>query len=158
MNTSAPKPDLDKTQIPGQAVAQQNPPLPTADYTTVPAPVSPGSGQQGKEYEPGQSLTEYASLPGSELEPNVTPELKDAGVEVSPNTERPVLTVEDKRLGVTHGVDALSHPLTLGSNQLPMTKEKAKAILEDRKIGWLDSLKGFALNMFRQNEKKEAQE
>lgn len=145
MNTSAPNSDQDDTQGVQTPVSQLDPVI------GISAPA-----QQGKEYEPGQSLTEYASLPGSELEPDLAPELKEAGVEHSPNTERPTLTVQDKRLGIQHGVDAVSHPMTTPGNNLPMTKTEATAILENRKIGFLESIKWRAKNIFRQDEKEEA--
>jgi hypothetical protein len=159
---------MDTSQKPTQATQNQGvvPPAPSVPATQPSVPQAGNStpaqtpasvpSPAGKEYEPGQSLSEYASLPGAELEPVVAPELKEAGVEAISNPEHPKLTIQDKRNGITPGADSLTHPTTAhGVHPIPMTKEKATEILENKEFKIWDSIKWYAKNMFRQHEKEE---
>ncbi|HLD01673.1 MAG TPA: hypothetical protein VJC10_02245 [Patescibacteria group bacterium] len=81
---------------------------------------------------PSDQVGEY--LRPTHPEVNLHPELQQAGVEKAPQHEQPQLTVSDKRSGLEHAKEAT--PVTTsptGAVSLPMTQEKATAVVKETK-------------------------
>ena len=100
-------------------------------------PVSPVGNAQ-KEVSPIPQSDEFMKV--SEIEPNIHPELQEAGVEVV-KTE-PDLTLEDKRAGLSLAKETIPHPTQpIGVVTLPMTKAEeqkiAKNVSPTHSIRWL---------------------
>lgn len=100
------------------------------DQNPVQAPVS-GSvvnpqGSFGKEKAPiGQSSTEIINPVGSEVKPNLSQEVSEAGVEAK--SDQPNLTPEHTELGIDHAGPHVPVPLSLSDKvKLPMSDEEIK--------------------------------
>lgn len=103
-------------------VVQQQHPLP---QRAVPvAPVGGMNKEAGPVVHVEQPLSEV--LTPSEAEPVLSPELVEAGVEVSPNPHVPDLTMHDKNAGLSHAPVIAPVPTHhSGSVQLPIPGEEA---------------------------------
>ncbi len=65
----------------------------------------------------------------TEVEPTLHPEVKEAGVEISPNLDRPPLTDEHQRLGIENAKESI--PVSVSqtpSAQLPYTQEQIEML------------------------------
>lgn len=109
----------DKTN--GQNLSQQSPHLPP---TPPPAPV----GSMHKEAGPTMSVETPVSeiLTPTEVAPELSPEVEQAGVELSKNTELPDLTMHDRNAGVSHAPVIAPIPTQpSGMIELPIPEEQA---------------------------------
>lgn len=78
---------------------------------------------------------EYIVPSGAEVEPVVSPELAEHGVEVVANREHPVLSDDHRQIGIQHAKESVpvtTHPQ--GSIQLPMTEEDADRRFRTTKV------------------------
>lgn len=116
-----------------QAVMSQplpvQPPAPSASgQQPSPQPQYPVSGPL-KEMAPipQAPVTEYVRP--SEVEPQLPDEVKEAGMEVVENKERPQLTADHKALGIEHAKESVPVVVSPTSSvQLPYTLQDAKLI------------------------------
>jgi len=119
---------------------------------TKPQPVSPVSGGS-KEHSPiGGVASEHLQLSPVETSPVIPPEVREAGVEESPDTMKPDIPPEVQQLGVQPVKTAVPTPAQL-SNQVvlptPMNYQQAVTTLKthksDESIAWLSMLSKYIL-------------
>lgn len=120
-----------------------------------PVSVSIGAKEQGVIT---QTETQNIIVP-TETEPKLSPEVKEAGVEVV-QSENPPLSQDIKQMGVEMAKDAVpvaTQPI--GLVQLPMTKQQALQALKQNKkdpklsVDWLAL---FVLKLIKKQEKQKA--
>lgn len=114
------------------------------------APMAQPVGGVAKEFGPiahtEAPVEEY--ITPTEAEPNIPKEVKAVGVEKVPQAERPMLTVEDKRVGMTHAKAAVPVPQaptgTVILPNAPMTEAEAVMVEKTTKFDdskhWLAAL------------------
>lgn len=150
-----------------QNQAQTQASVPSESVVQQPAPVAPMGAVSGpnKETSPLTRSSEPLIRP-SEEEPQLSSEVKEAGVEVSPNPEVPNLTYEDKKAGLSHAKE--STPVATEPSGLvqapfptPMTLVQAEEVIKkdkntnDSKL-WLSTLIRKLFRQFDVTEKKAA--
>ena len=129
-----------------QSVPTQNPPVqPVAQQ-----PVSSIGGS--KEHAPVPARTEYVSPAPVETIPQISQELKDLGIEESPDTHKPDVPPDVRQMGVTPVKTAT--PVTLTPQDqvtlpTPVSYQQAVSNLKshkaDESISWLSMLSKYVL-------------
>lgn len=129
----------DQSNQPVHAIVQQHPVAPVQDQPSqqpVAPPVSaPVSGPQ-KEAQPIQTVEAPVSevLQPSEPMPVLSPEVKEAGVEVQ--KEHPELTLHDQKAGVQLAGDATPVSTQPSQVQFVMPKEEAQTLAKAHTSIW----------------------
>lgn len=146
MDNSQTKQNSQDQPVVSQVQPQQNP------VQQVPTPQQPISGPH-KEMGPTVEapVVEYVSPAGHEVEPVLAPEVKEAGVESSPNIEKPQITEQQQKAGLQPAPEVTPVIASQQTNtiQLPYTypqvQQKIKATKEDESAHWLMMLYKFIL-------------
>lgn len=126
------------------------PPVQQTDVPTPPAGVQPvgGSREQGSS---SQSINSEVVMP-TEVEPVISPEVKEAGVEAVPNKYQIQIKPELKNVGVTAVKTAVPVPTApSGSIQLPMTEEEARKNIKTHPV--FDSARWLSTQILEQLKK-----
>ena len=114
-------------------------------------PVAP-VGNVNKEAAPIPQVVEATPSDHTEIAPKLDQELKEAGVEHSPQVEHPQLSLEDKRAGIEAAKASVPISQTSGSQvQFPLTEQKIEEIQKTTSIK--DSLRWFAEEVLREIKK-----
>lgn len=121
--------------------------------TKTPTPVNPVGSTQ-KETGPASNAAAAVSefVKPTEQAPRISPELQKAGVEHSPDTPVPKLTLEDRKAGLglaKEHVPVITEPS--GQVKLPMTQQQAKVAMH-KKVS--DSVRWLAMLVLRQLKKQ----
>lgn len=137
------------------SATQPQPPIPAPPVVQTVAtpgqPVAPVSTGH-KEAAPMLQSVDIKPSDHTELVPNVDQELKEAGVEHTPQVEHPKLTAEDKKAGIEVAKAAVPVSSVTGSKvKLPFTEEKVEEIRKTTSLK--DSLRWFAEEVLREIKK-----
>ncbi len=138
------QPDTSVQTVNNEGVQQNNPPI--ANPLATPAPLSEAAAPHA-EHEPLPSIgkSEWNSL--SEVSPQISQEVKDAGVEVvHPN---PQVSVQAQAVGVTPAKEETPMMVDEDFMRSPISLVKAEEILRTDKNGD-DSLRWFATLVVRE--------
>lgn len=114
-------------------ITNPNPQVPTPPVSPPPAPVAPVGGMN-KEAGPVAEMPVAEVLQPSEKAPELSPEVVEAGVEVSKNHEVPDLTMHDKNAGLSHAPVIAPVPTgPTGLVDITLTQEQALAQVKENK-------------------------
>ncbi len=147
----------------GASVAE---PVATPQAPSAPVGVAGGSNKEAAPISIDISKPSESLIRPSEAEPQLHPEVKEAGVEVSPNHEVPSLTYDDKQAGLTHAKEVTpvaTEPSGLVNMPFPtpMTLQQAETVIKtdrntaDSKL-WLGTLIRKLFRQFDISQKKAA--
>jgi len=101
---------------------------PTAPQQPVAQPQYPVGGPH-KEMAPVTKTPISEVMRPTEVQPQLQPEVQEAGVEVVENREQPQLTAEHKAVGIEHAKESVPMPLSPQPTvQLPYSLQDAKVI------------------------------
>lgn len=109
-----------------------------------------------KEHAPAVGPVEYGAIQPSEVEPQIAPEVAEAGVEASPDPHTPAIHPVAKQAGMTHAKQHAPVSTTPGGRiQLPMTQVNAQQVKKTASVK--DSIRWLAelvLEQFKRGETK----
>ncbi len=115
----------------------------------APQPQYPISGPH-KEMAPIEApVSEYVAPAGHEVEPVLSPEVQEAGVETSPSIEAPQITDEHKKAGVVPPAQVTPVQVAQNPSAVPIpytftqVEEKFKETKSDESVHWLMKLYKF---------------
>ena len=112
---------------------QNQPVVPVAQSVSTPAePVIAPVGTTHKEQEPIVSASSAEIMQPTEVEPRLSPEVKEAGVKVV--TGVPDLTLSDKKAGIALAKEAVIHP-TSPSGVVMLSDEEVISAVKQKKSG-----------------------
>ncbi len=131
---------------------QKHPVVPVAVPVSVAAPVVPVIAPVGtthKEQEPIVSVAPTEIMQPTEQEAQLSPEVKEAGVETV--AEVPDLTLSDKNAGLTLAKESVVHP-TIPSGVVMLSDEEVISAVKQKKSG--NSIFYLALLILKSAHKK----
>ncbi len=115
----------------------------------IPTPPNAMSGPL-KEFGPTVAAPVAEVLTPSDVEPDIPQEVKEAGVEASPNTEQPKIPQQVQQLtGIKPVSDAVPVPTAPSDTiQLPMPEPEAEQVIKTKKVA--DSIRWLATLILEQ--------
>lgn len=142
---------MDDPIVSGQNQAQpMQQPVPVAQSVSTPAePVIAPVGTAHREQEPIVSASSAEIMQPTEVEPRLSPEVKEAGVETV--AEVPDLTLSDKNAGLTLAKESVVHP-TIPSGVVMLSDEEVMEAVKQKKSG--NSIFYLALLILKSAHKK----
>jgi hypothetical protein len=124
---------------------------PVSLHSDIPTPPNAVSGPL-KEFGPSVAVPAEIVMP-TDVEPDIPQEVKEAGVEASPNTEQPKISQSVQHAtGIQPAHDAVPVPITPSDMiKLPMAEADAVQIIKTRSVA--EAIRWFATLILRQTKR-----